>query len=82
MKSGGLVCMTSQCIWGRVDMNVYDTGRDLLASGVVPLEDMLAETALTKLMWVLANSSSIEEARSLMTQDLVGETTNRSQVRS
>ena len=70
--------MTSQCIWGRVDLNVYDTGRDLLAAGVVPLEDMLAETALVKLMWSLANSGSKEEVVKTMTANLAGETTERS----
>ncbi len=77
VAAGGVVCMTSQCIWGRVDMNVYDTGRDLLKAGVVPLEDMLPETALAKLMWALANSPSAEEARRLMAEDLAGETTPR-----
>ncbi|MEM0441646.1 MAG: Glu-tRNA(Gln) amidotransferase subunit GatD [Candidatus Nitrosocaldus sp.] len=67
-----LVCMTSQCIWGRLRMTVYDTGRDLLSMGVVPL-DMLAETALTKVMWVLANSSSIDEARSMLLSNLAME---------
>lgn len=79
IKSGGVVCMTSQCMWGRVDMNVYDTGRDLLEAGVIPLDDMLAETALTKLMWVLANSKSAVEVRSLMTESLAGETNPRSE---
>jgi glutamyl-tRNA(Gln) amidotransferase subunit D len=74
---GGVVCMTSQCLWGRVDMNVYDTGRDLLKAGVVPLEDMLPETALAKLMWALANSKSTEETKALMLQDLAGEVTSR-----
>jgi glutamyl-tRNA(Gln) amidotransferase subunit D len=74
---GGLVCMTSQCLWGRVDLNVYDTGRDLLKAGVVPLEDMLPETALVKLMWALANSKSTEDARELMREDLAGEVTSR-----
>ena len=77
IDAGGLVCMTSQCIWGRVDMNVYDTGRDLLEAGVVPLEDMLGETALSKMMWVLANAASSGERRAMMTSDLAGETTER-----
>ncbi|MDG6926034.1 MAG: Glu-tRNA(Gln) amidotransferase subunit GatD [Nitrososphaerota archaeon] len=77
VKRGGVACMTSQCIWGRVDMDVYDTGRDLLQAGVIPLEDMLAETALVKLMWALANSGSPDDARRTMTADLVGETTKR-----
>jgi glutamyl-tRNA(Gln) amidotransferase subunit D len=78
VEGGGVVCMTSQCLWGRVDMNVYDTGRDLLKAGVVPLQDMLPETALAKLMWALANSKSAEEARVVMQEDLAGEMTARS----
>ena len=67
-----LVCMTSQCIWGRLRMTVYDTGRDLLSMGVVPL-DMLPETALTKVRWVLANSSSMDEARSMLLSNIAME---------
>ncbi len=74
---GRLVFMTSQCINGRVDMNVYDTGRDLLAAGAVPLEDMLAETALVKAMWALGNSRKVEDAKRLMTSNLAGEVTPR-----
>lgn len=55
-KKGVIVCMTSQCIWGRVRMTVYDTGRDLLDLGVVPLSDMISECATAKAMWALANS--------------------------
>jgi glutamyl-tRNA(Gln) amidotransferase subunit D len=78
VKKDIVVCMASQCIWGRVDMKVYDTGRDLLRAGVIPLEDALAESALVKLMWVLANSSSIEEAKKLMRSNISGEITDRS----
>jgi len=77
VASGGLACMTSQCINGRVDLNVYDTGRDLLHAGVLPLGDMLAETALVKAMWALGNAPSLEKARKLMVADLAGETTAR-----
>ncbi len=75
---GGVACMASQCIWGRVDMNVYETGRDLLQAGVLPLDDMLAETALVKLMWVLGNSTTREDAERMMRENLAGETTERS----
>ncbi len=74
----GLVFMTSQCIRGRVDMNVYETGRDLLAAGATPLGDMLSETALAKAMWALGNSRNLAQARELMTRDIAGETTERS----
>jgi glutamyl-tRNA(Gln) amidotransferase subunit D len=78
IRDGGVVCMTSQCLWGRVDMNVYDTGRDLLKAGVVPLEDMLPETALAKLMWALANCRSADETKAVMRENLAGEMTQRS----
>ncbi|HME19538.1 MAG TPA: Glu-tRNA(Gln) amidotransferase subunit GatD [Nitrososphaerales archaeon] len=77
IKGGGLAFMTSQCINGRVDMNVYENGRDLLQAGVDPLEDMLSETALVKAMWALGNSASAEEAKRLMKEDVAGETTQR-----
>ena len=77
VQGGGLAFMTSQCVRGRVDMNVYDTGRDLLAAGVVPLDDMLAETALVKAMWVLGNTGSADEAKKLMSKNLAGEMNER-----
>ena len=77
VKSGGLACMTSQCINGRVDLNVYDTGRDLAHAGVLPLQDMLAETALVKAMWVLGNTTSLKKARELMMENVAGEMTAR-----
>jgi glutamyl-tRNA(Gln) amidotransferase subunit D len=68
-----LVAMTSQCIWGRVNMNVYDSGRDLLALGVISIEDMLSETALVKLMWILGQTKDIEEAKELLKTNVADE---------
>jgi glutamyl-tRNA(Gln) amidotransferase subunit D len=72
-----VVGMCSQCIWGRVNMNVYDTGRDLQALGVVSLEDMLSETALVKLMWIFGQTSDPEEAKKLLKTNIVGELSPR-----
>jgi glutamyl-tRNA(Gln) amidotransferase subunit D len=77
VKNEIVVVMTSQCIWGRVHMNVYSTGRDLLSMGVIPLADMLPETALVKLMWALANEKSPAEVKAVMTKDLAGELSDR-----
>jgi glutamyl-tRNA(Gln) amidotransferase subunit D len=68
-----VVALASQCIWGRVNMNVYDTGRDLLALGVVPLDDMFPETALVKLMWVLGQTRDPREAKKLLKTNIAGE---------
>jgi glutamyl-tRNA(Gln) amidotransferase subunit D len=68
-----IVCMTSQCLWGRLNMNVYDQGRDLLALGVVSLDDMLPETAYVKLRWVLGQTTDIEEAKRLLKENIANE---------
>ena len=72
-----MVALASQCIWGRVDMNVYDTGRDLLSFGVIPLEDMFPETALVKLMWALGQTDNPKEAIELLKTNIAGEFTQR-----
>lgn len=70
VNSGIVIFMTSQCIFGRVRLTVYDTGRDLLQLGVIPLSDMSSETALVKAMWALNNSSKTEELIQLMNTNL------------
>jgi glutamyl-tRNA(Gln) amidotransferase subunit D len=70
---GVVVALTSQCIWGRVNMHVYDTGRDLLNLGVIPLDDMLPETGLVKLMWALGQTSTPQEVKKLLTTNIAGE---------
>jgi glutamyl-tRNA(Gln) amidotransferase subunit D len=77
VAKGVVVGLASQCIWGRVNMNVYDTGRDLLAFGVVPLDDMFPETALVKLMWVLGQTSDPVEAITLLKTNIAGEYSSR-----
>lgn len=73
IEKGVVVALASQCIWGRVNMNVYDTGRDLLSFGVIPLEDMFPETGLVKLMWVLGQTSELDAATKLLKTNLAGE---------
>ena len=76
-ENGTVVVMTSQCLNGRTNLNVYNTGRDLVSAGVVTVLDMLPETAYVKLMWALANTSSVEEAKKLMMTPVAGEMSDR-----
>ena len=76
-REGVYVGMASQCIWGRVDMDVYTTGRELQEIGVEPLGDMLPETALVKLMWALGQSEDPDEVRALMRRNIAGEYSDR-----
>ncbi|MEM2204928.1 MAG: Glu-tRNA(Gln) amidotransferase subunit GatD [Candidatus Hadarchaeales archaeon] len=77
-EEGIPVVMTSQCLWGRVNLHVYSTGRDLLKMGVIPAEDMLPEVAYVKLMWVLGHTREPQQVRRLMLQNLAGELSPRS----
>jgi glutamyl-tRNA(Gln) amidotransferase subunit D len=80
IDAGVVIVMTSQCIWGRVNMNVYRPGVEMLQMGVIPCEDMLPETALVKLMWLLANKKSVDEVRTAIAQNLVGEIGTRTEI--
>jgi len=76
-KKGVHIFMTVQTLWGYVHMFVYDTGRDLMAKGIIPAENMLPEVAYIKLGWVLGQTDDREEVRRLMLTPVNGETTPR-----
>jgi glutamyl-tRNA(Gln) amidotransferase subunit D len=77
VAAGVHVVMTVQTLWGYAQMYVYDTGRDLMDLGVVPLDNMLPETALMKLCWVLGHTDDGEEVMKLMRQPISHEITAR-----
>jgi glutamyl-tRNA(Gln) amidotransferase subunit D len=74
---GTVVVMTTQCLEGLADPFVYSTGRELLRAGVLYVDDLLPETAYTKLLWALGRSKEPAEVRALMMQDRVGEFVRR-----
>ncbi|MEK6845536.1 MAG: Glu-tRNA(Gln) amidotransferase subunit GatD [Nanoarchaeota archaeon] len=76
IDSGCIVVMTTQCLFGGVNMNVYDKGRDLLNLGIISGKDMLANTAFVKLSWLLANYKPAE-VKKLMEKNLRGEINER-----
>jgi len=77
IKKGLVVCAASQTIYGRLDPLVYSTGRELLETGVIYLKDMLAETALVKLGYVLAKTNNREKVKELMLTNMAHELNNR-----
>ena len=77
IDQGVHVVMTVQTLWGFAQMYVYDTGRDLLDIGVVPLDNMLPETALMKLGWVLGHTHAHDEVMAMMRNPVSHETTER-----
>jgi len=72
-EQGLFLGMTSQCLDGNVSMTVYDSGRDLLDLGVIPLENMIPETALVKAMWAYGNTKNSDEIKALMLKNIASE---------
>ena len=68
------VAMSSQCLSGSTNLNVYRNGRKLLERGVIETYDMLPETALVKMMWLSKHHQ--DNVRDMMGQNLVGEISN------
>ena len=75
------VIMTSQCLYGRVNMNVYSTGRNILDAGVISGLDMTPETAYVKLCWALGQSEDCEEVKEIMQTNVAGEFAKKSSIR-
>ena len=74
-ESGLFLGMTSQCIDGRVRMTVYESGRDLMDLGIIPLNDIIPEVALVKTMWALGISENIDDVKKLMLENIASEFT-------
>ena len=60
------VVMTTQAIYGGVDLTRYEVGRKALEAGVIPAGDMTKEATLTKLMWALGHTKNVDEIREIM----------------
>lgn len=77
-RAGVHLYMTLQTLWGYVQMYVYETGREILGLGVVPLANMLPEVAYVKLAWALgARPGDPAGVEALMTAPIAGEITDR-----
>jgi glutamyl-tRNA(Gln) amidotransferase subunit D len=77
VQKGMTVVMTVQTLWGFAQMYVYDTGRDLLDLGIIPLDNMLPETAYMKLAWVLGQTEDPKRIRQMMVTPINHEITPR-----
>jgi glutamyl-tRNA(Gln) amidotransferase subunit D len=71
------VILVVEPLFGYVHLRVYETGRDMLARGVIEGGNMLPSAAYTKLIWVLGHTRDIVEVKKLMQTNIAGEITAR-----
>ncbi|MBI5266716.1 MAG: Glu-tRNA(Gln) amidotransferase subunit GatD [candidate division Zixibacteria bacterium] len=76
-REGVAVYMTVQTLWGYAHMFVYDTGRDLMAKGIIPLSNMLPEVAYIKLGWAFGQTDDLEKVKEIMLTPIASEVTDR-----
>ena len=67
------VVMTTQALYGGVDLTRYEVGRRALEAGVIPAGDMTKEATLVKLMYALGHTKDVEEVGGIMERNLAGE---------
>tara|TARA_B110000483_G_scaffold199102_1_gene238626 strand:- start:198 stop:785 length:588 start_codon:yes stop_codon:yes gene_type:complete len=68
------IVITTQCINGPVDMNVYSKGRKQMEMGLIGHGSVASpETMIVKVHWALSNSKTVAE---VIASDLCGEGTN------
>lgn len=79
IDNGLIVCAAAQTVYGRLDPLIYSAGRELGKTGVIYLEDMMAETAYVKLGWVLGHSAWKNKIKEKMLENFAGEINERLQ---
>lgn len=74
-KDGIPVLVTTQCSLRTGDMTLYEAGFDAMQAGAISALDMTDEAAITKFMWVLAQTTELAKVQELMHRDIAGELT-------
>ena len=79
IDKGMIVAISSQTLYGRTHPLVYTNLRKLsLELGCIFTEDMIPETALVKLAWVLGHKlKGKNEVEKMMLENFAGEISNR-----
>ncbi|OGG04469.1 hypothetical protein A2W14_06755 [Candidatus Gottesmanbacteria bacterium RBG_16_37_8] len=69
------VVVTTQCLEGSAQMEIYQSGAVGLEAGAISAKDMTHEAATVKLMWLLTQTKNIQKIKKLMQQNLADEIT-------
>ena len=62
-EKGMVICGAPQTLYGRLNPNVYSSGRELQKTGLIFMNDCSPETTFVKLGWVLGHTSWIRDGK-------------------
>jgi len=72
-ENGVPVVIRSQCLEGATNMKLYSSGQSALDYGAIEAYDMSREATTTKLMWALHRAKDLQEIKTMMHTNYVGE---------
>jgi L-asparaginase len=75
IDNGIAVVVCSQCVYEPSDFSIYEVGARFLSYGVIQGIDMTTEAVVTKLMWALGQTNSLNEIRRIFNTCYAGEIT-------
>ncbi len=74
-ENGMVILGCTQCLHGGMTQASYATGTALTQAGVIPGRDMTIEAALTKMLFLFSQNLTLDEIKSQVGQNLIGELT-------
>ncbi len=69
------VVIVVEPLFGFTHLRVYETGREMLARGVIEGANMLPSAAYAKLIWTLGHTRDVKEVKKIMQTPIAGEIT-------
>ncbi len=75
VEHGISVVVSSQCLYERSDLSIYQVGKLALEKGVISAYDMTTEAAVTKLIWALGQTENPAEIKKIFETNYNGEIT-------
>jgi len=80
LGKGIYIALTTQCLYGGIDLSVCDESQKSLRKRVIPGYGMSTEALVTKLMWALGQTEDPDTVREIMSTNYADEVTINNQV--